>query len=70
MTATDPFPPLLLTIEQAAQALAISRSSIYELVLRKDIESVKIGRCRRITPAALQRYIDSLTEQDDDPHQS
>jgi excisionase family DNA binding protein len=69
VTVTDSFAPLLLTIDQAAQALAISRSSIYELVLRGDIESIKIGRCRRITPAALQQYIESLTEQDDAPQQ-
>lgn len=46
-TADGP-PMLLLTPEQAADALHLGRSRIYELMRDRQIRSVKIGRSRRI----------------------
>ena len=40
--------PLLLTPEQAAKALGISRTSLYPLLLDGTITSVMIGRSRRV----------------------
>jgi excisionase family DNA binding protein len=48
---------LLLTIPQAAQALNVGRSVLYELLLAGDIASIKIGRSRRIVFASLQDYV-------------
>jgi excisionase family DNA binding protein len=45
---------LLLTIPAAAQALGVSRSSLYQLVLAGDVASVKIGRSRRIPVVRLK----------------
>lgn len=51
---------LLLTIEEAAQALSLSRSVMYRLVLANEVLSVKIGNLRRIPVVALHRYVDKL----------
>jgi len=49
--------PLLLTVEQAADRLGIGRSLFYELITHGDIESITIGRLRRIPTDALAAYI-------------
>jgi excisionase family DNA binding protein len=53
---------LLLTIPEVAAALAINRSTVYELLLRGELGSVKIGRARRIPVQALERWIEEHTE--------
>lgn len=55
--------PLLLSLEQAAENLAISRAKIKLLVADGTIPSVKVGRRRLITAAALERYVASLEEE-------
>lgn len=52
---------LLLTVEEAAEQLGIGRTLAYALVKDGEIESVRIGRLRRIPVAALGRYLDRLT---------
>ena len=52
--------PLVLTIEQAAERLGIGRSLMYALVSAGEVESVTIGRLRRIPTDALVEYIDRL----------
>jgi excisionase family DNA binding protein len=51
---------LLLTPAEAAKALGISRASLYPLLMRKEIPSIRIGGLRRVPIAALQHYIDEL----------
>ena len=53
----DTSAPLLLTPAQAAARLSIARSSLYELLLRGEGGSIKIGRSRRVPLAALADYI-------------
>jgi excisionase family DNA binding protein len=48
---------LLLTVEEAAQALGVCRTVLYGLVMRKQIASIKIGRARRVPVAALEAFI-------------
>jgi excisionase family DNA binding protein len=52
--------PLVLTIEQAAERLGIGRSLMYALVSSGEVESVTIGRLRRIPADALVEYIARL----------
>ena len=47
---------ILLTIDQAASALEISRSHIYSLLMTGDLPSIKIGRSRRILAGALELW--------------
>ena len=51
---------LLLTVEQAAQRLGIGRTKMYGLLRAGAIESVPVGRLRRIPPDALDTYIADL----------
>ena len=51
---------LLLKPEEAAEVLGIGRSTLYELLAAGHIESVQIGRSRRIPMAALDEYVQRL----------
>src|SRR6266516_2815683 len=51
---------MLYRVSEAAQKLAISRSKMWELLARGEIESVKIDGARRVTPAALDAYVQRL----------
>lgn len=52
--------PLLLTVEESAKKARISRAKVYQLLKAREIESVKIGRSRRIPADALSDYIARL----------
>jgi excisionase family DNA binding protein len=51
---------LLLRPEEAAQRLAISRTVLFDLIATGEIDSVKIGRSRRIPLSALHVYVAAL----------
>ncbi|SOD71657.1 excisionase family DNA binding protein [Jatrophihabitans sp. GAS493] len=51
---------LLLSIEQAAQRLGVGRSLMYALVAAGEVESVRIGRLRRVPNDALATYVSQL----------
>jgi excisionase family DNA binding protein len=50
----------LLTIQEAADRLRISRWSVYNLIRANELRTVRIGRRRLVTPAALADYIKML----------
>ena len=50
--------PVMLTIAEAAQRLSIGRSMLYELMASGAIESVHIGRLRRIPVDCLADFVD------------
>jgi excisionase family DNA binding protein len=50
----------LLTVEEAALRLSISRTTMYALLKDGQINSVRIGRLRRITHEALTAYTTRL----------
>jgi excisionase family DNA binding protein len=52
----------LLSIDEAAATLNIGRTLLYSLLLRGDIQSVKIGNRRLIPASALDSYIALLCE--------
>ena len=52
--------PLLLTPAEAARRLSLAQSTLYQLLTRGEIASIRIGRCRRIPMDALTAYIDRL----------
>ncbi len=52
--------PLLLKPEEAAEALGIARTRVYQLMRAGEIRSVKIGKVRRIPVAALAAYVERL----------
>jgi excisionase family DNA binding protein len=54
---------LLLKPEEVAVCLNIGRSTVYELMRSGVLELVQIGTRRRITRAAVERYVASLPTQ-------
>ena len=56
------FEPLLVTVEEAARRLCVGRTLIYQQVRRGVLLSVRVGRCRRIAVADLERYVEHLRE--------
>ena len=55
---------LLLTVPEAAKALAISRSKLYELLAAGLVRSVRIDGSRRVPVEALETYVASLLDQE------
>jgi excisionase family DNA binding protein len=53
-------PRLLLTVPEAAAALAISRSKLYELLAAGTVPSIRIDGSRRVPVTGLQAYIAAL----------
>ncbi len=55
---------LLLTPEEAAEILGVTRSTVYELMRSRRLRSVKIGRkYRRIPASACQEFVDGLLDE-------
>ncbi len=51
---------VLVSVEEAAEMLSLGRSVVYRLIMRNDVRSVKIGRCRRIVVSSLHEYVATL----------
>lgn len=51
---------LVLTVEEAADRLCIGRTMMYALVRAGAVESICIGRLRRIPADALDAFVDEL----------
>ena len=51
---------ILATPEEAAKALRLGRSKVYELIETGELKSIKIGRSRRIRWNDLTAYVDAL----------
>ncbi len=51
--------PDLLTVEKAAQVMALSESYIYKLVRTKQLPAIKIGTSVRLRPSDLEAFIAS-----------
>lgn len=53
-------PPVLYRVEEAAEALRLSRSVIYELIRSGRLRTVKEGRRRLVPVVALDEYVAGL----------
>lgn len=51
----------LWTVKEVAARLRLSEATIWRCVYRGEIDSVTIGRSRRIAPAAVAEYIERLS---------
>src|SRR5271169_730601 len=52
----------LITVQAAADRLAVSRWMVYQLIWHQRVKSVQIGRCRRIVRQSLDDYLSGLIE--------
>lgn len=55
----------LLRVDEAAEALAISRAKLYQLMASGAISYVRIGRSRRIPVVAIEAFIAALVDKED-----
>ncbi len=61
---------VLLTPIEPAAALGIGRSKVYELLQSGQLQSVHIGRCRRVPADAVHSFAASLRQTTDARGQS
>ena len=53
--------PVLFNVVQVAKIMGVSKSHVYNLMNSGRLESVSIGRSRRVTTNQMKSFIDSLT---------
>ncbi|MBO0811422.1 MAG: helix-turn-helix domain-containing protein [Microlunatus sp.] len=53
-------PPVLYSVPEAAEALRLGKTEIYELIRSRRLRTVKIGRRRLVPVDALGEYVASL----------
>lgn len=63
MDTTSPITPRVLRVEEAARALGIGRSLVYDLIRSGRLRSFKVGSRRLIPAAAIDEVITTLTEE-------
>ena len=49
-----------MAVEEAAAALRIGRTRMFDLIAKGEVNSVLIGRCRRVSVDALREYAKKL----------
>ena len=52
----------LMTVQAAADRLAVSRWMVYRLIWDQKVKSVQIGRCRRIIRKSFDDYVAGLID--------
>ncbi|HSW95188.1 MAG TPA: helix-turn-helix domain-containing protein [Patescibacteria group bacterium] len=55
--ASEPIERRALRVEEAAEALGISRAKAFQLCASGELRSFTVGRSRRITPDAIKELI-------------
>lgn len=51
----------LLTVEEAAERLSIGRTAVFALLKAGELDSVQIGRLRRVPVEAVDAYVARLS---------
>jgi len=74
-TSTSPTPnstpsrhPLLVTVNQAAEILSLSRSSIYQLIWTEQLMPIRIGRSVRFSVDQLEHFVAERAKPTRPPH--
>ena len=50
---------LLISVDEVADLLQISRGKVYELIRSRELPSIRLGRLRRIKTSALHAWVDA-----------
>ena len=56
-SVVEAIPGILLTVEDAAQRLRIGRTLMYGLIRSGEVESIPVGRLRRVPVECLDEYV-------------
>ena len=54
---------VLLTVEEVAEALHVGRTKVFDLIATGQLESVQIGRLRRVHVDAVRDFAKRLTSE-------
>lgn len=54
--------PVLISVGQAAKALSLSERTVWRMIERREIESVKLNGSRRVTAASVEARIAEALE--------
>lgn len=54
---------VLVSVEEAATMLSMGRTFVYDLIMRGEIRSIKVGRTRRVLVSSLYDYVGQLMNQ-------
>ena len=54
---------LFYTIEETAEILGVSRATVYRLLKTGQLVGIRVGRLRRVTAQALERFARDLEKQ-------
>ena len=57
---TNKFTPLLVSLNDGANAIGVCRATLYKLLNNNCLESVKIGTRRLIVQESLLSYVENL----------
>jgi excisionase family DNA binding protein len=60
-------PRLALTPEEAAEAIGVGRTTIYELLAGGKIASIRVGRRRVVPVRSIEAFLDAPASGRDDP---
>jgi excisionase family DNA binding protein len=52
-----------LTVNEVAERLKISRWKVYELIRSRELDSFRLGRCRRIPAGAVGEMVARLRDE-------
>jgi excisionase family DNA binding protein len=52
-----------MTVHEAAAGLKVSRWMIYQLLWANEVQSVTVGRCRRIVRQSFDDYVSRLIDE-------
>ncbi len=47
----------LRTVQETAELLRVSRPTVYSIIRRRELASLKIGRARRIPQSAIEAFV-------------
>ena len=57
----------LMTVREVARYLGVGEATVWRLVWGGGLQSLRIGRCRRVRASALGRYVGALEEEEATP---
>ena len=58
--------PLLIDSREVARLLGIGRTKTFQLMASGQLPTIRLGRCVRVPAAALDRWIETLTQSPSD----
>lgn len=53
---------LLLSVEEVAELLSLGRTKVFELIRRGELESISVGKARRVPLAAAKEFVERARE--------